>query len=146
MLVATGLLIVTAAPVAAAFGVVIFGTGNGLRAIIRGLLPLALMSPSQYVLLTGRIARPSLIGQALTPLLGGYLLQLCGSGSLLLCLCVLAVLNVLLVCLLAQRVRKMQNHLKWVAPEARAMELTCKPNAALRETCSACSGTQEKAL
>lgn len=98
--VATGLLLVTMAPDLIALGLVLYGAGNGLRAIVRGLLPLALMSPAQYVLLMGRMARPSLIGQALTPLAGGYLLQVWGAGGVLAGLSVLAVLNVLLVCLL----------------------------------------------
>lgn len=72
--VAIGLLVVTIAPAMTALGLVLYGAGNGLRAIVRGLLPLTLMSPTHYVLLMGHMARPSLIGQALTPLAGGYLL------------------------------------------------------------------------
>lgn len=98
--VATGLLLVTIAPAMTAFGLVIYGAGNGLRAIVRGLLPLTLMSPTQYVLLMGRMARPSLIGQALTPLLGGYLLQSWGASGVLAGLSSLAAINVLLVLLL----------------------------------------------
>lgn len=92
----------------AKLGLVIFGAGNGLRAIVRGLLPLALMPPSQYVLLMGRMARPSLIAQALTPLAGGYLLQTWGAGGVLTGLSSLAVLNVVLVLLLMRRVHKGQ--------------------------------------
>jgi len=98
--VAIGLLFVTVSPGMTALGLVIYGAGNGLRAIVRGLLPLALMSPTQYVLLMGRMARPSLIGQAMTPLAGGYLLQTWGAGGVLAGLSSLAVLNVLLVFLL----------------------------------------------
>lgn len=65
--VAIGLLFVTIAPEMTALGLVIYGAGNGLRAIVRGLPPLALMSPTHYVLLMGRMARPSLIEQALPP-------------------------------------------------------------------------------
>ncbi|UVM07983.1 MFS transporter [Pseudomonas laurylsulfatiphila] len=106
--VAIGLLFVTIAPEMTALGLVIYGAGNGLRAIVRGLLPLALMSPTQYVLLMGRMARPSLIGQALTPLAGGYLLQAWGAGGVLAGLSSLAVLNVLLVLLLIRLVCKEQ--------------------------------------
>ncbi|NWB99623.1 MFS transporter [Pseudomonas gingeri] len=102
--VAIGLLLVAIAPAATALGLVLYGAGNGLRAIVRGLLPLALMSPSQYVQLMGRMARPSLIGQALTPLVGGYLLQTLGSGVVWAGLCSLAVLNVMLVVLLIRLV------------------------------------------
>jgi len=102
--VAIGLLFVTIAPAMTALGLVIYGAGNGLRAIVRGLLPLALMSPTHYVLLMGRMARPSLMGQALTPLAGGYLLQTWGAVGVLAGLSVLAVLNVLLVLLLIRLV------------------------------------------
>jgi hypothetical protein len=45
-----------------------------------------------------------LIGQALTPLAGGYLAQTLGAGSVLASLGGLALLNVLLVLLLMRRV------------------------------------------
>ncbi|WP_409456908.1 MFS transporter, partial [Pseudomonas sp.] len=96
-LVALGLLLVAFAPGMTALGLLIFGCGNGLRAIVRGLLPLALMPPAHYVLLMGRMSRPSLIGQALTPLLGGYLFEHFGAMGVLGTLCGLALVNVLLV-------------------------------------------------
>jgi hypothetical protein len=95
--VAIGLLFVTIAPEMTALGLVIYGAGNGLRAIVRGLPPLALMSPTHYVLLMGRMARPSLKEQALPPLAGGYLSQTWGAGGVLAGRSVMAVLNVLLV-------------------------------------------------
>ncbi len=97
VLVAVGLLLVALAPSATLVGLVLYGFGNGLRAIVRGLLPLALMSPSNYVLLMGRMSLPSLIGQAATPLLGGWLLQAAGPGAVLGAMGGLAVVNVLLV-------------------------------------------------
>lgn len=103
--VAIGLFLVTVAPGLTAIGLVLYGAGNGLRAIVRGLLPLTLMSPQQYVLLMGRMARPSLIGQALTPICGGYLLQVWGAESVLVGLSSLALLNVFLVFLLIRLIR-----------------------------------------
>lgn len=103
VLVAVGLSLVTLAPVATAVGLVLYGTGNGLRAIVRGLLPLALMSPANYVLLMGRMSLPSLIGQAATPLVGGYLLQVAGPMAVLGGMTGLALVNVLLVGLLMRR-------------------------------------------
>ncbi|MBV6286962.1 MFS transporter [Pseudomonas aegrilactucae] len=97
VLVAVGLLLVTVWPVATALGLVLYGAGNGLRAIVRGLLPLALMSPANYVLLMGRMSLPSLVGQAATPLLGGYLLQVAGPVGVMMTMSGLAVLNVVLV-------------------------------------------------
>ncbi|WP_454244245.1 MFS transporter [Pseudomonas sp. Y3 TE3536] len=97
VLVALGVLLVAFAPGATAVGLLLYGLGNGLRAIVRGLLPLALMPPSQYVVLMGKMSRPSLIGQALTPLVGGYLLQHFGAMGVLMALGCLAAINVGLV-------------------------------------------------
>lgn len=97
VLVALGVLLVALAPGATAVGLLLYGLGNGLRAIVRGLLPLVLMPASQYVALMGRMSRPSLIGQALTPLVGGYLMQQFGAMGVLGTLCCLALVNVLLV-------------------------------------------------
>jgi len=99
VLVAVGVSLVALAPGATALGLLLYGCGNGLRAIVRGLLPLALMPPAQYVALMGKMSRPSLIGQALTPLVGGYLLQHFGAMSVLATLAGLAVVNVVLVLL-----------------------------------------------
>ncbi|WP_449432792.1 MFS transporter [Pseudomonas putida] len=104
-LVLVGLLLVTLVPAATAVGLLVFGCGNGLRAIVRGLLPLALMPPAQYVLLMGRMSRPSLIGQALTPVVGGYLFEHFGAMGVLVTLCLLALANVVLVALVIRRVR-----------------------------------------
>ncbi|QYX55101.1 MFS transporter [Pseudomonas sp. S07E 245] len=98
-LVAVGVSLVALAPGATALGLLLYGCGNGLRAIVRGLLPLALMPPAQYVALMGKMSRPSLIGQALTPLVGGYLLQHFGAMGVLATLAGLAVVNVVLVLL-----------------------------------------------
>lgn len=105
-LVALGLLLVAFAPGITALGLLIFGCGNGLRAIVRGLLPLALMPPAQYVLLMGRMSRPSLIGQALTPLVGGYLFAHFGAMGVLGTLCLLALANVVLVLVVMRQVRR----------------------------------------
>ncbi|QXH49130.1 MFS transporter [Pseudomonas fakonensis] len=104
-LVLVGLLLVTFAPMATALGLLIFGCGNGLRAIVRGLLPLAMLPPAQYVLLMGRMSRPSLIGQALTPLVGGYLFEHLGAYGVLYSLIGLALVNLVLVVMVFRRVR-----------------------------------------
>ncbi len=41
---------------------VLYGAGNGLRAIVRGTLPLAMVKPEEYAIVVGRMARPALIG------------------------------------------------------------------------------------
>lgn len=99
VLVAVGLTLVAVAPGMTALGLLLYGCGNGLRAIVRGLLPLALMPPAQYVALMGKMSRPSLIGQALTPLVGGYLFQHFGATGVLATLSALALTSVVLVLL-----------------------------------------------
>lgn len=102
VLVAAGLTLVTLMPMATFIGLVLYGFGNGLRAIVRGLLPLALMSPSNYVLLMGKMSLPSLVGQAATPLLGGWLLQAAGPVAALAAMSGLALVNVVLVLVLVR--------------------------------------------
>jgi len=65
-----------------------------------------MMPPAQYVLLMGRMSRPSLIGQALTPLVGGYLFEHFGAMGVLVTLCLLALVNVGLVLAVLRRVRR----------------------------------------
>lgn len=56
--------------------------------------------------LMGRMARPSLIGQALTPVIGGYLFEHFGAMGVLLTLCLLALVNVVLVGAVMRRVQQ----------------------------------------
>ena len=56
LLVAAGLLLMTLWPVAAAFGVVMYSAGNGLRAIVRGTLPLAVVPAGRSKMLTVLLA------------------------------------------------------------------------------------------
>ncbi|MEI7431583.1 MAG: MFS transporter [Betaproteobacteria bacterium] len=103
--VAAGLLLMALWPALAGVGIVLYGAGNGLRAIVRGTLPLALLRPEDYAVVMGRIARPALIGQALTPLVGGYLIDTLGEGFLLSVLCGLALLNVVFAVMLVRYLR-----------------------------------------
>ncbi|WP_240494283.1 MFS transporter [Pantoea sp. 1.19] len=96
-LVASGLAVLALFPGAAALSMLLYGAGNGLRAIVRGTLPLALVSQPQYARVMGRIARPALLGQALTPLAVGALLTYGSASLLLVLLTVLSVVNLLLV-------------------------------------------------
>jgi hypothetical protein len=96
LLVAVGLLLLLA-PAMAPAGIVLYGAGSGMRSIVRGTLPLALFGKQHYAIVLGRIARPVLIAQALTPLLGGYLMQHEGASFTLVTLCLLAALNIVLV-------------------------------------------------
>ncbi len=102
-LVALGLLLLALAPQMALLSMVLYGAGNGLRAIVRGTLPLAMVKPESYAIVVGRMARPALMGQALTPLIGGYVFERMGASATLWLLCTLAIFNVVLVMILKQR-------------------------------------------
>jgi len=69
------------APTAAAFAV-LHGAGNGLLTISRGTLPLAMFGPAGYGLRTGIIAAPARVTTAAAPLLFGLLLNVMGTGAL----------------------------------------------------------------
>ena len=69
------------APAAAAFAV-LHGAGNGLLTISRGTLPLAMFGPAGYGLRTGIIAAPARVTTAAAPLLFGLLLNVMGTGAL----------------------------------------------------------------
>ncbi|MDI9221901.1 MFS transporter [Pantoea sp. EA-12] len=102
-LVAIGLILLTCYPQFALVSMVLYGAGNGLRAIVRGTLPLVMVKPEAYAIVVGRMARPALIGQALTPLVGGYIFQQFGANATLWLLCLLALTNVLLVWVLKHK-------------------------------------------
>ncbi|MEZ3500297.1 MFS transporter [Pantoea sp. KPR_PJ] len=102
-LVALGLLALALLPQFALLSMVLYGAGNGLRAIVRGTLPLAMVKPEAYAVVVGRMARPALTGQALTPLVGGYVFETFGASATLWLLCALALINVWLVMLLKMR-------------------------------------------
>jgi len=99
-LVALGLLTLALFPHFALLSMLLYGAGNGLRAIVRGTLPLAMVKPEEYARVVGRMARPALIGQAMTPLVCGYVYQAMGAQATIWLLCALALINLLLVCML----------------------------------------------
>ena len=48
-------------------GLVLYGSGSGIRSIARGTVPLALFGRDGYAVLMGRLAMPILIAQAASP-------------------------------------------------------------------------------
>jgi len=90
-----GLMSLDVAPIGLA--IILYGAGNGVFSIARGTLPLALFGPHRYAPLVGRLARPSLIAQALAPAASAWILEsrgvvganrtllLLASANLLLC-------------------------------------------------------------
>ncbi len=104
-LVAIGVLMLALGLPLVALAVILYGAGNGIYSIARGTVPLALFGPERYAPLVGRLARPSLIAQALAPPLGASVLAQGGAGATFGLLAVMALLNVGLVGALCQTKR-----------------------------------------
>jgi MFS family permease len=83
-----------------ALAVIIYGAGGGIRSIARGTLPLALFGREGYPTVMGRLAMPSLIAQAASPVLGGAMLSGLGADTMLLAVLALAGANTVPVLLL----------------------------------------------
>ncbi len=100
VVVALGLALLLVAPGFAAVAIVLYGSGSGIRSIVRGTVPLALFGAQGYAALMGRLAMPSLVAQAATPALGGLLIARLGADATLLVLVAAAVLNIVPAALL----------------------------------------------
>ncbi|MDB6143616.1 MAG: major facilitator transporter [Pseudomonas sp.] len=99
-LVFVGLGLLLTAPAASGVGMVLYGLGSGIRSVVRGTLPLKMFGPGAYAQVLGRIARPTLIAQAITPLAGAYIIEHQGASVLLGGLVLLGFVNILCVLLL----------------------------------------------
>ncbi len=108
ILVAVGLGMLSGAPGTMAVGIVLYGSGSGIRSIARGTVPLALFGREGYAALMGRIAMPTLVAQAASPLVGSWLLERWGATPTLAVLCGAAVVNVALVVALVPSVRRLR--------------------------------------
>ena len=75
----------------------LYAAGNGIFLIARGALPLALFGADRYAPVMGRLARPSLIAQAIAPTVGAALLTAAGTDLTLKVLALLAAANISLV-------------------------------------------------
>jgi hypothetical protein len=94
VLVAVGLGMLVGAPGVVAAGIVLYGAGSGIRSIARGTVPLALFDRDGYAVLMGRLAMPTLVGQAASPFLGAVLLDRFGTSVTLAVLCAGAVVTI----------------------------------------------------
>lgn len=72
--------------------VVVYGIGIGLSSIANGTVPLALFGQAHYARIMGRIALPSLLGQAAAPIIGTVLIHHLGQQNTLLVVGVVAFL------------------------------------------------------
>jgi hypothetical protein len=80
-----------------ALSIALYGAGNGIGAVARGTVPLALFGPERYPVLIGRLGLPILIAMAVSPFLGGLAFQKGGADWALALLAGLGVLNVFFV-------------------------------------------------
>ena len=108
LLMAGGLALMLAGSPLVAAGLVLYGAGIGIESIARGTLPLALFGERRYAALLGRLAMPSLLAQALAPLLGAWAMQRGGAGLTLSALTGLAFANVAFVVLLFAATRPLR--------------------------------------
>lgn len=95
-------------PVIAA-ALVFYGAGIGVESIARGTLPLAIFGEHRYASIMGRIAMPSLIMQAASPLLGAFLIDRFRTDGALAILFAITILNVGLVSALYLILRRYGN-------------------------------------
>ncbi|GAN76280.1 MFS transporter [Acidisphaera rubrifaciens] len=91
-------------------GLVLYGSGSGIRSIVRGTLPLALFGREGYAVLIGWLAMPSLVAQAASPSVGSLLIAHLGSQGTIAVLIAAAVVNALLVLPLLPLVRRRPAH------------------------------------
>ena len=96
VLVAVGVAMLAAGLPLVGLALILYGAGNGIYSIARGTVPMALFGPERYAPLVGRLARPSLVAQALAPSLGAVVLTHAGADATYALLAVLALVNVAL--------------------------------------------------
>lgn len=82
-----------------------YGAGIGIRAIVKGTLPLALFGPHGYAALMGWLALPQLFVAALAPLAAAWLLEAAGPTALLWALVGVTALDALFVGLIVVQMR-----------------------------------------
>ena len=89
-------------------GLVLYGSGSGIRSIVRGTLPLSLFGREGYAVLMGWAAMPSLVAQAASPSIGSLLFEHLGADLTIAVLVGAAVLNILIILPLLPVARRRQ--------------------------------------
>lgn len=98
VLVALGLGLLTFGLGPVSMAILLYGAGNGVFSIAKGTVPLALFGADRYAPIVGRLARPSLVAQALAPAASAWISEHAGVAGAYGTLLLLAVANVV-VCL-----------------------------------------------
>tara|TARA_R110002072_G_scaffold52637_1_gene140068 strand:- start:23010 stop:24224 length:1215 start_codon:yes stop_codon:yes gene_type:complete len=96
-LTAAGLILLASGASLPALALILYGAGNGIFSIAKGALPLFLFGVERYARIMGRLARPSMLAQAVAPALVAWLLAGNGAQPLALLLTVLSALNIVVV-------------------------------------------------
>ena len=94
VLAAAGLGLMFGDPSLAAFGLILYGSGSGIRSIARGTLPLAMFGREGYPTLMGKLAMPTLLAQAASPSIGAVLLDRAGADATLWVLAMAALVTI----------------------------------------------------
>jgi MFS family permease len=97
VLVAIGLCMLLGPASIIGVGLVLYGSGSGIRSIARGTVPLALFGREGYAVLMGWLAMPSLVAQAASPSIGALLFERLGADRTIAVLVGAAIFNILLV-------------------------------------------------
>ncbi|MDO9475943.1 MAG: MFS transporter [Pseudohongiella sp.] len=101
-LTAVGLILLASGAQITALAIILYGAGNGIFSIAKGALPLYLFGTERYARIMGRLARPSMLAQAMVPALVAWLLADYGPLPSLLLLAALGVGNVVITARLWQ--------------------------------------------
>ena len=106
VMVTVGLGCLVLGPAAVGVGLVLYGSGSGIRSIVRGTLPLKLFGPVGYATMMGRLAFPSLVAQSASPAIGAILLGMFGADTTIFVLTGLALVNVVTVLAMVPLIRR----------------------------------------
>ena len=106
IVVTLGLVCLLMGPGMAGVGLVLYGSGSGIRSIVRGTLPLKLFGPEGYATMMGRLAFPSLIAQSASPAIGAVMLHLFGANITILLLAGIGFINIAAVLAMLPLVRR----------------------------------------
>jgi predicted MFS family arabinose efflux permease len=93
--VAVGLGTLLGSPALIAVGLVLYGSGSGIRSIARGTVPLAMFGREGYAVLMGWLALPALVAQAVSPSIGDVLIRHLGVDGMIAATTGLAAANIL---------------------------------------------------
>jgi hypothetical protein len=95
-LVALGIVLILVGFLVISAALALYGAGIGLESIARGTLPLAVFGAADHPAIMGRIARPSLVAQAVAPTIAAGLIDASGFDGMLAGLAVTAITSALL--------------------------------------------------